>query len=127
MQKQGKQTRVFRFYSEKNKAMCSVHSVVARDYTKWLEEREDVRGYEADIAWDTAFLVRIDRVDIRGSYLKTDWQSDFRLYFADGHIGIREMMHKEKLQERAVLEKLELSRRYWKAQGVEDWKVVLEG
>ena len=127
MEKLDKRTREIRFYSEKNKAMCSVHSVGARNYTKWLEEREDVRGYEANVAWDTAFLGRVDRVDIRGSYLTTDWTSDFRLFFTDGHIGIREMVREEKLQERAVIEKLELSRRYWKAQGIKDWKVVLEG
>lgn len=127
MEKLGKRTREIRFYSEKNKVMCSVHSAGAREYTKWLEERENVRGYEVNIAWDTAFLSRIDRVDIRGSYLITDWTSDFRLFFADGHIGIREMVREDKLQERAYIEKLELSRRYWKAQGIEDWKVVLEG
>ena len=44
MEKQGKRTREIRFYSQKNQAMCSVHSAGARDYTKWLEEREDVRG-----------------------------------------------------------------------------------
>ncbi len=127
MEKLVKRTREIRFYSQKNKAMCSVHSVGAREYTKWLEAREGVRGYEVNVAWDTAFLCRVDRVDIRGSYLTTDWTSDFRLFFTDGHIGIREMVREEKLQERAVIEKLELSRRYWKAQGIEDWKVVLEG
>ena len=126
MEKLAKRTREIRFYSEKNKAMCSVHTTGARDYTKWLEEREDVRGYEANVAWDTDFLSRIDRVDIRGSYLKTDWTTDFKLFFTDGHIGIREMVREEKLQERAVIEKLELSRRYWKAQGIEDWKLVME-
>lgn len=126
MEKQGKRTREIRFYSQKNQAMCSVHSAGARDYTKWLEEREDVRGYEVNIAWDTTFLSRVDRVDIRGSYLTTDWISDIRLCFTDGHIGIREMVREEKLQERAVIEKLELSRRYWKAQGIEDWKLVME-
>lgn len=126
MEKQGKRTREIRFYSEKNKAMSSVHTTGARDYTKWLEERENVRGYEVNVAWDTAFLSRVDRVDIRGSYLTTDWTSNFRLFFTDGHIGIREMILKRKLHERAYVEKLELSRRYWKAQGIEDWKLVME-
>ena len=51
---------------------------------------------------------------------------DFKLFFTDGHIGIREMILKRKLHERAYVEKLELSRRYWKAQGIEDWKLVME-
>lgn len=127
MDKKGKRTRDISFYSEKNQAMCCVHSAAARRYAGQLEEREDVRGYESNIAWDTAFLVRIDRVDIRGAYLQTDWTTDFRLCFTDGHIGIRELVQREKLQERATVEKLELSRRYWKAHGVTDWKVVLEG
>ena len=50
MEKLGKRTREIRFYSEKNKAMCSVHSAYARDYAKWLEEREDVRGYESALS-----------------------------------------------------------------------------
>lgn len=112
MEKQGRRTKEIRFYSQKNQAMCSVHSAGARDYTKWLEEREDVRGYEVIIAWDTAFLSRIDRVDIRGSCLTTDWTSNFKLLFAGRHIGIREMIWKRKLHERAYVEKLELSRRY---------------
>ena len=45
--------------------------------------------------------------------------------FADGRKEIREIVSVEQLRKRAVVEQLELSRRYWGALDVSGWKVVV--
>ena len=45
--------------------------------------------------------------------------------FADGRKGVRELVHREDLTKRAMVERLELSRRYWVARDIDEWKVVL--
>ena len=46
---------------------------------------------------------------------------------ADGRKEIREIINSGQLRKRAVVEQLELSRRYWSALDVSDWKVVVDG
>lgn len=48
------------------------------------------------------------------------------MYFADGTAGIREIVREQQLKKRSVVEQLELSRRYWQAVGVHDWKIVTD-
>ena len=45
--------------------------------------------------------------------------------FADGRKGVRELAHRADLAKRAMVERLELSRRYWVARDIDEWKVVL--
>lgn len=53
--------------------------------------------------------------------------SDFYIRHADGTAAVRELVSAADLTKRAEVEKLELSRRYWAALGVSDWKVVITG
>lgn len=70
-------------------------------------------------------LPHIDRIGIRPAYFETEWASDFLLRYADGRVGVRELVTAVQLQKKADLEKLELSRRYWVVLDVSDWKVVV--
>ena len=45
----------------------------------------------------------------------------------DGGEAVREIVTADLLGKHAEIEKLELSHRYWKARGVEDWRLVLTG
>lgn len=48
------------------------------------------------------------------------------MHFADGSIGIREIVTEAMLSKRANVEKLEFSRRYWSSsESVKDWKIVI--
>lgn len=125
MEKESQKRRDIKFFSEKNKAMMCVHSKEARDYAKYLEDQPWVEGYETDIPLELTRFPHINPVDIRPEYFALAWVSDFRLHYADGRIGIREMVSERYFEKRAIVERLELSRRYWKAMDVSDWKLIL--
>ena len=125
MRKSGVKTRDIRFFSEKNDTMLCVHTSLERDYAKWLEDQPWVERYETGVLLDASQMDHVSRVDIRSSYFDTSWASDFMVTLADGRKEIREIINSGQLRKRAVVEQLELSRRYWSALDVSDWKVVV--
>ena len=125
VEKVGVKTRDIQFYSEKGGIIIKVHSKQARDYAKWLEGETWVESYEAACPWDMTRYPHIDRIGIRPAYFETEWASDFLLHYADGRVGVRELVTAKQLQKKADLEKLELSRRYRAVLDVSDWKVVI--
>lgn len=125
MERAGIKTRDIQFWSKKNACMICVHTRQARDYAKYLEEQAWVESYEVNVRLDLERFSHISPVDIRSDYLQTDWTSDFFIHYADGRKGVRELVQKAGLQKRAVVEQLELSRRYWQALDVDEWQVVL--
>lgn len=125
MRKSGVKTRDIRFFSEKNDTMLCVHTSLERDYAKWLEDQPWVERYETGVLLDASQMDHVSRVDIRSSYFDTSWASDFMVTLADGRKEIREIITLWQLRKRAVVEQLELSRRYWSALDVSDWKVVV--
>ena len=127
MNRAGKKVRDISYHSPKNGGMVVVHSEAARAYSKYLEERPEVASYEACKPLDAARLNGIQKTDIRGEYFKGQWTSDFCIRFSDGTTGVRELASASDLTRRAEVEKLELSRRYWTALGVHDWKIVIVG
>ena len=125
MRKSGVKTSDIRFFSEKNDTMLCVHTSLERDYAKWLEDQPWVERYETGVLLDASQMDHVSRVDIRSSYFDTSWASDFMVTLADGRKEIREIITLGQLRKRAVVEQLELSRRYWSALDVSDWKVVV--
>ena len=125
MRKSGVKTRDIRFFSEKNDTMLCVHTSLERDYAKWLEDQPWVERYETGVLLDASQMDHVSRVGIRSSYFDTSWASDFMVTQADGRKEIREIITLGQLRKRAVVEQLELSRRYWSALDVSDWKVVV--
>ena len=125
MRKSGVKTRDIRFFSEKNDTMLCVHTSLERDYAKWLEDQPWVERYETGVLLDASQMDHVSRVDIRSSYFDASWASDFMVTLADGRKEIREIINSGQLRKRAVVEQLELSRRYWSALDVSDWKVVV--
>lgn len=125
MEKTGTKTRDIQFFSQKNQSMVLIHTRWARDYAKHLEEQSWVAGYEAGVPLELERFSHVNPVDIRPDYFQVEWVSDFLIYFADGRKGIRELATIEGLRKRATVEKLELSRRYWAALDISDWKIVV--
>ena len=127
MDRAGKKVRDISYHSGKNGGMAVVHSEAARAYSKYLEERSEITAYEACKPLDINRLDALQKTDIRGEYFKGQWTSDFCVRFSDGTTGVRELASASDLTRRAEVEKLELSRRYWTALGVHDWKIVIVG
>jgi len=126
MDKLGKKRRDISFRSIKNQRVICVHSREAREYARILELDENVLSYEVCQSLDRERYQFVSTVDIRKDYFDTKWATDFVLHFADGSIGIREIVTEAMLSKRANVEKLEFSRRYWSsAESVKDWKIVL--
>jgi hypothetical protein len=124
MEKVGVKTRDIKFFSSKNDAVVLVHNKTARDYADWLEHQAWVESYETGYPLDKAQMVHVNPVEIRPQFFEIDWASDFLIHFADGRLAVREVTTLEQLQKKAIVTKLELSRRYWKSMGVDDWKLV---
>lgn len=127
MDREGKRVRDIKFYSGKNQELTLVHNEEARAYTKYLEDRPEVASYEACKPLDLNRLNSIQKTDIRGEYFTQQWTSDFYICFADGTAAVREIVKAGALTKRAEVEKLELSRRYWAALGISNWKIVITG
>ena len=127
MEKAKAKCRDITFFSEKNQAMVCVHNRRAREYAGAIERDPEIAAYQACVPLDAAQYQYVSPVDIRKEYFDTEWATDFLLRYADGSIGIRELAMKDELSKRAAIEKLEFSRRYWTAQIIRDWKLVVIG
>lgn len=122
MEKATTKAREFAFYSTKNRAMVRVHSSQAREY---LEAQPWVEAYEPRKALELERVPHVSPMGIRKLYFQTMWCSDFYIRRTDGGIVVRELSSAAALEKLAEVEKLELSRRYWAALDITDWKVVL--
>jgi len=127
MRKQGGKLREIRFYSDKNERIIIVHSQEELSYAKRLEEDPSIAKYIYGKAIDSVKLKTIKKVDIRGAYLKENWETSFYVMRRDTSVFVRELIRPSDLTKLSEIEKLELSRRYWKLCGVSNWKVVMEG
>lgn len=126
MEKAKRRTRDIKFKSLKNKEVVCVHSQQARDYAAYLEIQDPVESYETNYPLDMERFAHVNPVGIRNTYFQMKWTSDFYIHYVDGRIGVRELTTVENLKKQAVIEKLELSRRYWSALDVAEWKVVIQ-
>ncbi len=127
MEKAGIRTRDIQFYSSKNQAIVCVHSRKARDFARWLENQPWVSSYETCVPLDLDRFQNVNPVDIRKEYLSIEWTTDFVIHTADGKSAIREFIDEKDFTKKAVIEKLELSRRYWSVLDIADWKLVICG
>lgn len=125
MEKAQGKYRDIKFFSEKNQELVCVHSREAREYADQLEQAPNVVKYQVCKELDEARYQYINPIDIRKDYFAVAWTTDFVLHFSDGSMGIREVVAKDDLLKRAVIEKLEFSRRYWATLDARDWKMVI--
>lgn len=112
-----------RFASPKAEDMVVVHLREAVDYAKRLDADDNVLSYETDVPLSD-WQKKTNPVGIRKAYLQMGWKSDFLLKLADGTTVIRELVKKADLVKKAVVEQLEISRRYWTSANV-GWAVVV--
>ena len=127
MERAGIRTRDIQFWSEKNQQMICVHSRRARDFAKYLEQQSWVKTYQTCVPLDQNRFPNISPIDIRKEYFSQEWTSDFVIQTADGRSSVREFIDEREFTKKAVMEKMELSRRYWSVLDVTDWKLVISG
>ena len=128
MEKFKSNRRDIQFFSKKNGKLLILHSEQALVYALRLEDNPHVVSYEPCVFLEAEGMTRVSPLDIRAEYLdvSTTWESSFLVEHGDGTRGICELVEcSESLQKRAVVEKLELSRRYWAGMGISDWRVVI--
>lgn len=124
MRKKDDKTRTISFFSQKNQQVIIVSSAMAKKYALDMEKDDSVIKYEANIPL-TDFAVVVDGKGLRRKLLETEWISDFMVVKQDG-TKIVEIVDEQKLEnKRSCSERLELSRRYWKAAGAVDWQAVI--
>ncbi len=130
MERVKKSRREIQFYSHKNKSLIIVHSQQAYNYAERLEKDETVGGYQACVLLSPGQFDGVSRLRIRKEYFPkkdgtgVNWETDFYVDFTDGHRGVKEIAHSTKFNI-AIVQQLEMSRRYWAAQGIDDWKIIL--
>lgn len=125
MDKTESKYRDIQFYSEKNEELMSVHSRDAKIYADILENSPHVVKYKCILPLESCFIEEVLRLGIRQECFDIAWASDFWIENADGTTSIREIVPMEHLTKRSAIQKLELSRRYWKQLDVGDWKIVV--
>ena len=113
MERPGTKRRDIHFQSNKNGTVFCTHTEYAREYARLLEMDAEVISYEVGVELDLEKYSYIQGTDIRKDYMDGLWMSDFLIHYADGKKGVREIVTEEMLEKRAVIEKLEFSRRYW--------------
>jgi len=124
MEKAKASIRSITFFSQKNKKMLTVHSRAARMAAQFLENDSSVLCYDTDVKLPSP-CVPEEKAGLRASYLSEAWMTDFYIERLDGTHFVAEVVTPEQLTKRAVIEKLELSRRYWKRQEIQDWKIFI--
>lgn len=122
MTKAGNKTRDLSFMSAKNGRTMTVHTEQAMQYAMRLESDPAVGSYV------TNHPLEQDKIEpeqgVRKQYYETQWTTDFVVMFADGTMGVRELVTKNKLSQRSEIEKLQLSQSYWQ-KITAGWKIVI--
>lgn len=109
--------------SKKNGKVIMVHNVIARQVARLLEVDDRVERYDTDVSLE-ALIERVDPIGIRDTYLEMEWKTDFVIFLEDSRTVIIEVETRDNLEKKSVIEKLEISRRYWKG-NAHDWKIVM--
>ena len=123
MNKTRKNIRDISFMSKKNGKVIMVHNVIARQVARLLEIDDRVERYETDVPLE-ALMERVDPIGIRDTYLEMEWKTDFVIFLEDSRTVVIEVETRANLEKKSVIEKLEISRRYWKG-NADDWKIVM--
>ena len=125
MQKANKKHRDIFFKSDKNDGVISVCSAAAKEYAKTLEIDMDVAFYETNVNLNKEKYQYMNPLYIRKLYFETEWTTDFVITYKDGKKKVRELVSKEMLSNRADMDRLEFSRRYWSLVKNVEWKILL--
>lgn len=88
---------------------CTLYNPIMTAYAQLLEMNPSVCSFECNIP-----------------IIGTKYNSDFLVCTPDDTKAIRECVSRAHLEDIRVLRKLDISRDYWAAHGISDWKIITE-
>ena len=123
MEKKDQRTRTITLFSKKNNEIRTVRSKSAKKVATYLEKETDVTHYDSNVEMNL-IEGEISSIGIRPSYMKESWITDFVVNMRDGSTMIIEVADAVELQKKSIIERLEISRRYWQQNRVNKWIIA---
>lgn len=117
-------TREISFVSTKDNLQKTVTNDFERTFAITLDADENVISYDCSVILED-INSRVSLRGIRTRYRNVEWASSFYVRYKNGERVVYEIVCESWLEKLTVIEKLELSRRYWSAVGTVDWKMVV--
>lgn len=124
MRNANKITMEIRFVSKKDGLVKLVSNRDELKFAQQLDEDDTVVRYQTSVPMEN-WTARTYSTGIRKTYRETKWLTSFIVEYTDGTKAAYEVIREYHLEKRAEVEKLEISRRYWTAVGMDKWKMIL--
>lgn len=121
MRKQIQKERCTKIKLEKCPRVCCLYDKVQLAAARMLNADPSVIHIQCNIP------LSLDEIPADDLNLPSEtYTTDFVIHFADGKAAVREAVFRSHLSRPSVAERLELSRRYWRQQGIDDWGIIID-
>lgn len=121
MRKQIQKERCTKIKLEKCPRVCCLYDKVQLAAARMLNADLSIVQIECNIP------LSLDEIPTDDLNLPSEtYTTDFVIHFAAGKIAVREAVFRSHLSRLSVAERLELSRRYWHQQGIDDWGIIID-
>ena len=121
MRKQIQKERCTKIKLEKCPRVCCLYDKVQLAAARMLNADPSVIHIQCNIP------LSLDEIPADDLNLPIEtYTTDFVIHFADGKAAVREAVFRSHLSRPSVAERLELSRRYWHQQGIDDWGIIID-
>lgn len=121
MRKQIQKERCTKIKLEKCPRVCCLYDKVQLAVARMLNADPSIVQIECNIP------LSLDEIPNDDLNLPSEtYTTDFVIHFTDGKTAVREAVFRSHLSRPSVAERLELSRRYWQQQGIDDWGIIID-
>ena len=121
MRKQVQKERCTKIKLEKCQCVCCLYDKIQLAAARMLNADPSIVQVECNIP------LQLDEIPADDLNLPSEtYTTDFVIHFTDGKIAVREAVFRSHLSRPSVAERLELSRRYWQQQGINDWGIIID-
>lgn len=121
MRKQIQKERCTKIKLEKCPRVCCLYDKVQLAAARMLNADPSIVQIECNIP------LQLDEIPADDLNLPSEtYTTDFVIHFTDGTTAVREAVFRSHLSRPSVAERLELSRRYWRQQGIDDWGIIID-
>jgi hypothetical protein len=121
MRKQVQKERCTKIKLEKCQRVCCLYDKIQLAAARMLNADPSIVQVECNIP------LQLDEIPADDLNLPSEtYTTDFVIHFTDGKIAVREAVFRSHLSRPSVAERLELSRRYWQQQGINDWGIIID-
>ena len=121
MRKQVQKERCTKIKLEKCPRVCCLSDKVQLAAARTLNADPSVVQIECNIP------LSLDEIPADDLNLPSEtYTTDFVIHFTGDKAAVREAVFRSHLNRPSVAERLELSRRYWQQQGIDDWGIIID-